>query len=194
MGKLKRGKEAKQAKEDIMAWGDLVISNVIAYLDLDLEDQDFVNSEVRWLFGAADNLLKICRDEIDRNQPIAVPIPPEAQRLPEANNQLLNKPRDPAFEDIKDWHGKIETRWQENVKKEIESYLRLIDSYLRRLGLFLEREATLGEASKSNVSLQVEIRHNRIEIIRILQNMAKFMNDAYGILVTSPDQLAEFLT
>lgn len=192
MTRLKRSSKKEQSV-DLNSLGDLVISNIIVHLDLDTKEQDFVKGELRWLFGAADNLLKICRGEIERSRPIAVPIPTEAQKLPQANNQFLDKPKDSIFEDTKDWHGNIKTRWQKNVEGSIKSMLKQIDAHLRSLRISLDSEATLGVAGQSNIRLQNQIRASRIGIVKILVDMAKLMNNAYGILITSPDQLIEIM-
>ncbi len=193
MSKLKRKASQKAQTEDRTALGGLVMARVITRLDLDQEDLDFVNEELKWLFSAADHLLKICGDEIDRNQPIPVPIPSEAEKQPEADNRLLDKPKNYAFEDIKNRLGRIETRWQKSVERQVESMFKIIDSHLKGLKHSLNMETELGQAGKSDIPLQHNIKGKQVGTIKTLQDMAKFMNDAYGVLVTSPDQLAEFL-
>lgn len=161
-----------------IAVGGSVISGVVTTFGLDTEDQDFVNVELKWLFSAADNFLKIRRGEVERNQPVAVPIPPEAEQQPQANNQLLSSLDD--F-DLQIWEGQI------------ESGLNRIKTHLRNLDILLDQEAKKGEAGKGDVYLQNQINGGRVEIVKILQEMARLMNQAYGILVTGPDQLIQLL-
>ncbi len=171
------GLKKKQTVSPI-AVGGAVISGVVTTFGLDISDQDFVNTELKWLFSATDNFLKIRRGDITRNQAVAVPIPSDAQRQPQANNQLLNTISD--F-DMQIWEGQIES-----------SYKR-IDTYLKNLNILLDQEAKKGEAGKGDVYLQNQIKSARTEIVKVLQEMAQLINQAYGVLVTSPNQLIELL-
>jgi hypothetical protein len=161
-----------------IALGGAVISGVVTTFGLDISDQDFVNNELKWLFSAADNFLKIRRGEINRNQPIAAPIPPDAQKQPQANNQLLSTIGD--F-DMQIWEGSI------------ESGFKRIDTHLKNLNILLNQEALKGEAGKGDVYLQNQIKGARMEIVKVLQEMAQLMNQAYGIKINSPDQLIQLL-
>ncbi len=182
----------KQFEESIVL-ETLIKTDLITPLDLEEADQAFISSELKWLFSAADHLLKICRDEVDRSQAVPVPVPAEAERSPEANNRLLDRPKNSIFEDTKDWHGQVDTRWQRNVEVWLESQLRQINTYLRNLKRLLARETELGAASKGDLRLQNTIRTVQLQIANTLQELAELMNDAYGILVTSPGQLVEYL-
>ena len=136
-------------------------------------------SILKWLFSAADNFLKVRRNEIDRGQRIAISIPPNATRSnPQADNCLLSSVDD--F-DLKIWEGQV------------ESAFKRIQTHLRNLDILLEQEAKKGDAGKGDVYLQNQIKGARLDIVKILQELAQLMNQAYGILVTSPDQLVEFL-
>jgi len=57
----------------------------------------------------------------------------------------------------------------------------------------LEQEALKGDAGKGDVYLQNQIKSGRVEIVKVMQEMAQLMNQAYGVLVTSPDQLIGLL-
>jgi hypothetical protein len=171
------GLKKKQTVSPI-ALGGSVISSVVTTFGLDTSDQDFVNGELKWLFYAADNFLKIRRGEINRSQAIAVDIPSNAQRQPQANNQLLSTVDD--F-DLQIWEGQI------------ESGFKRIDTHLRNLNILLDQETRKGDAGKGDVYLQNQIKGSRIDIVKILQEMAQLMNQAYGVLVTSPDQLIQLL-
>lgn len=171
------GLKTKQSVSPL-ATGGSVISSVVVPLNLDADDQAFVNTELRWLFNAVDHFLEVRRGEIDRDQPIGVAIPEEAERDKHADNCLLNGA---AKFDLQIWEGQV------------ESGLKRIDIHLRNLNILLDQEAKKGEAGKGNVYLQNQIKGGRIEIVKVLQEMAQLMNQAYGVLVTSPDQLAELL-
>ncbi|HXV42656.1 MAG TPA: hypothetical protein VEC96_06305, partial [Anaerolineae bacterium] len=168
----------KQPTFSPLAIGGSVIAGVVTTFGLDTADQDFVNLELKWLFSAADNFLKIRRGEINRSQPIAVPIPADAQHQPQANNQLLNT--------VDDFNMGL---WE----NQIASSFKRIDIHLKNLNLLLENEARKGDQGKGDVYLQNQIKGARIDIVKILQEMAQLMNQAYGVLVTSPNQLIVLL-
>ena len=130
------------------------------------------------LFSAADNFLKVRRGELDRSQEIAAPIPPDAERSPQADNRLLNTVDD--F-DLQIWEGQV------------ESGFKRVNTHLRNLDILLDQEAKKGDAGKGDVYLQNQIKGARLEIIKVLEEMAQLMNQAYGVLVTSPDQLVQLL-
>jgi hypothetical protein len=177
---VKRGPSGLKTKQTVspMAIGASVISSVVITFGLETEDQDFVNNELKWLFSAADNFLKLRRGEIERGHSIVVAIPEAAERDEQANNVLLSTVDE--F-DLQIWEGQI------------GSGLERINIHLRNLDILLDQEARKGESGKGDVYLQNQIRGGRLEIVKILQGMAQLMNQAYGILVTSPDQLVELL-
>jgi hypothetical protein len=168
----------KQPTISPLAIGGSVISGVVTTFGLDTADQDFVNIELKWLFSAADNFLKIRRGEINRSQPIAVPIPADAQHQPQANNQLLNA--------VDDFNLQL---WESRI----DSGINRINRYLKNLDILLDQEAREGDHGKGNVYLQNQIKGARIDIVKILQEMAQLMNQAYGVLITSPNQLIQLL-
>jgi hypothetical protein len=169
----------KKAQVSPVALGGSVISSVVTTFGLDVQDQDFVNGELKWLFSAADNFLKVRRNEIDRSQRIAISIPADAKKSnPQANNSLLSSVDD--F-DLQIWEGQV------------ESAFKRINTHLRNLDILLDQEAKKGDAGKGDVYLQNQIKGARLDIVKILQELAQLMNQAYGILVTSPDQLVQFL-
>ena len=176
-GRVLRGAKKKAAANPV-ALGGLIISGIVTSLDLEADDQNFVSGELTWLFSATDNLLKICRRETERNQPVTVSIPPDAERSTEANNQLLTTIDDSILESWKSW---LETR------------LEWIHSWLKELDILLGQEAGRGVAAKSDLELQNKIRNKRIEIVQVVEEVAQLTKQAYGILVTSPNQLVELL-
>jgi len=205
----------------------LIIANVITPLDLDSEDQEYVKSELKWLFTAADNLQKIsgavqqqleeqeailrqrfvsdilyrkkldeemvkispkiCRTVIERSQPVQVSIPIDAERLPEANNQLLTNPKSLIF------YADFADMLEQLTNRDLKSQFARIDTHLRNLNILLNSEVNQGEEGKRNVALQYQIRAERINIVKILQEMAKLIDKLYGIFVASPEQLVEYL-
>ena len=82
------------------------MSSVVVIAGLNTEDQYFVNEELKWLFSAAEHFQKVRRGEIDRQQPVALPIPPHAEQTSQANNQLLSNLDE--F-DLKIWERQIES-------------------------------------------------------------------------------------
>lgn len=177
-GRRKLGGLKQKSSVSPIALGGSVISNVVTTFNLDTADQDFVNEELKWLFSAADNFLKVQRDEIPRTQPVATPIPVDAEKEPSANNCVLGHISD--F-DLQIWTGQV------------ESTFKRIQIHLRNLDILLEKEATMGDAGKGEVYLQNQIKGGRLEIVKILQELAHVMRQAYGVFVSSPDQLAELL-
>jgi hypothetical protein len=177
-GRRRLGGLKKKPTVQPMGIGAAVISSVIVTLGLDVEEQDFVNGELKWLFSALDNTLKVRRGDVERAEPVAVAIPEDAERDETANNQLLNTVDD--F-NMQIWEGQI------------ESGLKRINIHLKNLNILLGQEAIKGEAGKGDVYLQNQIKGGRSEIVRVLQEMAQLMNQSYGVLVTSPDQVVDLL-
>jgi len=160
-----------------IALGGSVISSVITQSGLNKDQQDLVNGELKWLFNAVDNFLKIRKREVPRSQAVAAEIPKTA-RPPDGTNQLLSSLDD--F-DIQLWEGQL------------GSMLTRIKTHLKNLDILLDREVKMGEAGKGDVYLQNQIMGARLDIVKILQEMAQLMNQAYGIFVTSPEKLVQFL-
>jgi AAA+ ATPase superfamily predicted ATPase len=176
-GRLLRRSKKKAAISPIALRG-LIISGIVTSLDLEGDDQDFVSGEFEWLFSATDHLLKICGKEIDRTEPIIVPIPSDAERLASANNQILTTIDEATLDTWKSWLG-IRLGW--------------INDWLKDLDILLGQEASRGIAGKSDLELQNKIKDKRIEIVQLVEEMAQLMNQAYGIFVTSPGQVVEIL-
>jgi hypothetical protein len=159
-----------------IAIGGLLISGVVTTFGLDVEDQDLVNDELKWLFNAADHLLQIRAGQVGPNQPVPVAIPAQAKKSPQTNNHLLNPALATAF------------------GAQIENILSRIKNHLDNLNLALAREVELGQAGKTDSELQFRLRGQRLDIVeKDLRALAVLMEQAYGVLVTSPDQLVEFL-
>ncbi|RME47146.1 MAG: hypothetical protein D6796_08050, partial [Caldilineae bacterium] len=98
---------------------------------------------------------------------------------PNADNRLL-----PSLDDfdLQMWEGQIEAAFKR------------IQIRLKNLDILLEREAFKGEAGKGDVYLQNQIQSERLHIVKTLQELAQLMKQAYGIFVSSPDELLELLS
>jgi hypothetical protein len=116
--------------------------------------------------------------EIERSQPIPAPIPAEAEKQPQANNKLLPH-LDPS--DLQNWYNAIET------------ILIRINIHLKNLNILFDKVAQMGDAGQTDIPTQNQIRLERIELVKALHEMAQLVDHAYGILITSPDQLIDFL-
>ncbi|MCP4373717.1 MAG: hypothetical protein GY797_37295, partial [Deltaproteobacteria bacterium] len=207
-------KESDQQEDKELTFGETVIRNVVTTANLIEEDEQFVVGELEWLFCALDNFLQvyeivrkrvdqaktrvirnfalniqrdkemdriksqIWQEEIERSQSLFVPIPPEAQRSPQANNRLLST-NDEYYLNL----------WAFQT----EGSVKTTNLRLRNLDVLLKREAKGGEAGKSNIALQNQIRDIRIEIARDLQDFSDLMNKSYGIFLTSPKKLLDLL-
>jgi hypothetical protein len=159
-----------------MAIGSLVISGVVTTFGLDVEGQDLVNAELKWLFQAADHLLKIRSGEIGADQPVAVAIPDTAVPSSQANNRLLNVSLASVF------------------APQVERIFGRIKTHLDNLNLALTQEVQLGEAGKFDSALQFRLKNQRLDIVeKDLRELAALIEQAYGVRVTAPDELSSFL-
>ncbi len=157
-----------------------VISSVVTALDiLGPEDQDFLSEELKWLFNAMNHLYRIQRNEVGIDQPIPMPIPSEAQYLSEADDVLLPQYRD--------------SKLISSALNDIEPALGRINDHLSNLNRLLDREVFGGEEAKRNVNLQNQIKEQRLEIVRKLNQLAATAEFYYGIKVTAPRQLQDLL-
>jgi hypothetical protein len=185
---------------DPVAIGGLILSSIITPLNLSPADQDFVEGELTWLFYTADHFLKLRRGEIKPDQPIATPIPTDAEKIaPEANNQiLLSRIKNL----VKDWsvsagfkslEEKVEVQlsmWEDEMLTMLDG----ITNYLNYLNIQLDEETKLGETARYDLPLQNKIKEARLKVAQTLQEMALLIREPYGIYVTSPGQLVELLT
>ena len=76
---------------------------------------------------------------------------------------------------------------------QIEGAFKRIKIHLRNLDILLKQEAQKGDAGKGDVYLQNQIKGGRLEIVKILQELAQLMKQAYGVFVSSPDELLTLL-
>ncbi len=180
IGGVKRGQVLSP-----IAIGGAVISSVVTTLNLSTEksddgtsEKDRVNDELKWLFRATDNFLQVKKGRLEPNHSIDAPIPSYAEKQPQANNRLLSN--------IDNFNMGI---WEGTI----ESGLKRIDIHLKNLDILLKQEASKGKDAQGDVYLQNQLKGGRIEIIKVLRELAELMNQAYGILVTSPEELVVWL-
>jgi hypothetical protein len=171
-----------KSKIDPIAIGYQVISSVVTTtFDLDTDQQDYVNGELKWLFNASNHLLQIRAGEVGVGDPVPVELPPYAEVLPDAKgkeNQVLH-PSESAI--------KLKAR-------EVETIFDRIKKNLNNLNKLLEREVDLGENAVTDLNLQTEIKGKRVAIINgELKQLAKSMELTYGIRLTGPTQLIELM-
>ncbi len=179
-----------------IAVGGLVQSQVVPTFDLDQDSQDWINEELNWLFSAADNLLEIYKkslaeNTIDRSQPIPVPVPPDAEVTApdDERNYLLSSIEHIELKSYDSLLKYVQNEWQRALK----SQLRVMNIHLNNLELWQKHASDLGAAAKTETGLQYKIEQSRVKIIEPIQGMAATINEAYGILVTTPQQLADML-
>lgn len=177
-GGLKLGGLKKKRTVSPRAIGGLVISRVVTTFELEANDQDLVSTELKWLFQAADHLVKVHRGEAQADSPVATSIPATAEQDPPADNKVLSSLD--AF-DIEMWAGQVESDFNR------------IQTYLRNLDILLKQEDQKGLAGKGDVYLQNQISASRLEIVKVLREMAQLMKQAYGVFVTSPIALVAAL-
>ncbi|MDX1522134.1 MAG: hypothetical protein R3264_10940 [Anaerolineae bacterium] len=177
-----------------IAIGGLVISSVAAPLRLAQPDADRVQGQLKWLFAAVDNLLiihhKFINDGVlDTSQPVIAPIPPEAERIPEANNLLLTTPAKVAS-GLYTLTELLSDYWQ----IDLEGRLQDISSHLDSLTTLQQREAGYGAAGEHDAQLQNEIKLLQLSILDATSSIAEIISEAYGVRLTAPQQLRGYLS
>ena len=168
----------RKAGISAIALGSLVISGVVTSLGLDSESEALASDELQWLFNAADHFLKIARHEAKRDETIITPIPENARQASNATNKLLSHLDD-------DFIG--------SLQEPIEDLLDRINKRLKVFNSLLNEEAARGTAAKSDTDLQYKINEARTDILAITENLATHMRQAYGIFVTTPEELIAFI-
>ena len=160
--------------------GGAVISGVVNSFGIEPEDQDWINEELKWLFYASDNFLKIRQGDIERDHPVPISIPLDENEKPisDTDNKLSGTLDE--F-DLQIWEGQIESAYNR------------INTYLRNLNILLGQEAKMGDEGKGNVYLQNQIKGSRSEIVKVLQEIAGLMDQAYRVYVVAPEKLDDFI-
>jgi hypothetical protein len=158
-----------------VATGIGVMTKVVTRLtSFSTGEQDAINDELKWLFNAADHFLKIRRGEVDRSISVPVPIPSEAEVKDDANNSILSGLDDFSLQ---------------MIDSQIQSIVKQINIYMRNLAFELDKEAQLGGQAASNIALKNSIIAQQKSIAERTQELAKLMQQVYGVLVYGPDDL-----
>ncbi|HEY85907.1 MAG TPA: hypothetical protein G4N96_12445, partial [Chloroflexi bacterium] len=166
-------------KEGIIAAGKLVMTKVVSHLnDFTPEEQNAINQELKWLFNAAEHFSKIRRGAVDAAAPVLVPIPPEAECAPEANNALLP--------DVDGFTLQL-------IEGEINSLVKQIIIYSRNLTIELNKQAMLGGEAASNIALGNSIKAQQRGMIERARDLANNMQQVYGVLVYGPADVLDTL-
>jgi hypothetical protein len=150
-----------------------VVTRITAFT---ADEQDTVNGELKWLFNAADHFLKVRREEVNRQAPVPVDIPPEAEVDDTANNVVR--------ENLDDFSLQM-------IESQIQSIIKQVNIYMRNLAFELDKEAQLGGAAVSNIALMNSIKAQQKSIAERVQELARLMQQVYGVLVYGPDDIVD---
>lgn len=165
---------------DFTSQGPLVSTTLVSRVDtLDDTSQATIDAELTWLMSAADILYKIALKTVGREHEVPVAVPGSAVKKPGANNRLLATVDAFYLETI--WPIKLEGAYNQLIRHQ------------KNLDLLLDREAKLGGDALSNIALQNQIAGVYADIVRVLEELAALAEEAYGVRITSPTQLADLL-
>jgi hypothetical protein len=118
----------------------------------------------------------------EHSAPIAIPIPLEAECLAEADNRILLRPK--TLREVLNFEEQLR-----GGKPPFEAELGRINIQLRTLDPLLKRETELGQAGQIDPVLQTQLRDRRRGLVEALRDIARQIEDIYGIRVTAPDEL-----
>jgi hypothetical protein len=138
------------------------------------EEQDAINDELKWLFTAADNFLKVRRGEVERSTPVPVEIPEEADLDDGANNAILSSLDDFSLQ---------------MIDGQIQSIIKQINIYMKNLAFELDKQAQMGGAAGSNIALQNSISAQQKSIAERTEELGGLMQQVYGVKVYGPEDL-----
>jgi hypothetical protein len=167
-----------KASLSAISLGYRIISSVVTTsFELSQEDQDFVGQELKWLFAASDNLLKIRDGDADPTSPVPIPLPEEASREEWADNK------------VRPVSGIAKAQGDQ-----VEDILKRIDKYhITEMNTLLDQEARRGQGGRDDTELQRRIKGERVEIVKKVKEIAQVIDGAYGVLAVSPQQLLELI-
>lgn len=187
----------------------LIITNIVTPFNLTREDQTLVNEEIKWLFAAADNFLKIYKSVETRSDDLLY------QLTKKTYNDLLYDHND-VDEDIAKAKPKL---WYEEAKKcglvtraipstaeckrldntldttispdtldytgqLVTSSVEQLTAILTNLDRDIAAETQLGIDAKLNTALQSSINNHKKAIINTLGELANLFEEAYGVSIT----------
>ncbi len=159
-------------------YGRLVIARVVTPLAMNIVAQDKINTDLHWLFSAAEHFIRIRRGAVSPETPVPVPIPPGAKKHPRANNRLM-----PGIDDFS----------LRLAESRLVSLFKQLNIYLQNLTFELERETQRGGTVESNIILQNSIKAQRQIIVDRIRRMARIARDLYGVHISGVDTLADYL-
>jgi hypothetical protein len=142
-------------------------------------EKDANNTELKWLFVAADHFLNIRRGEVQRTAGVPVDIPPEAETTQSAKNATI-------LTGLDDFSMQM-------IESQIQGIIKQINIYMRNLAFELDKQAQLGGQAGSNIALKNSIDAQQKAIIERTQELANLMQQIYGVKVYAPDIVAEKL-
>lgn len=172
-------KSVKNSRKSPVASASKVIDAVVTSMRLDTDTQDFVNEELKWLLYATDHILKVKKvkqGDVDAHMPVPTPIPRHAVISSGADNTILS-----SVSDI-DW-----------IVSEVERVIARVNLHLDNLNIGRAMETQMGWEARSNIKLQNELKGYRLEVIKLIQELTRLMKQTYGIEITSPYVLEEYL-
>lgn len=142
-------------------------------------EKDANNTELKWLFVAADHFLNIRRGEAQRTVGVPVDTPPEAETTQPTKNVTI-------LASLDDFSMQM-------IESQIQSIIKQINIYMRNLAFELDKQAQLGGQAASNIALKNSIDAQQKAIIERTQELANLMQQIYGVKVYAPDIVAEKL-
>ncbi len=158
-----------------VATGIGVITKVVTQMScFTTAEQDSINTELKWLFAAAEHFLKVQRGQAARTAAAPVAIPPEAEAEAGGNNAIL-----PNLDDFS----------IQMIETQIEGIIKQINIYLRNLAIELEKQAMLGGAAAANLALINSISLQQKSIAERTLELAKLMQQVYGVKVYGPEDI-----
>lgn len=175
-----RSLQGRRPKREPLILLQKVTSEVILPLQLEGEDQQFVESELRWLFEALDHLYLIEREAQSLMVPVGVPIPESAERAASADNTLLPRYRQAS-------------QVRQVVLELVEPDLTAIYNHLQNLSQLQQQEIAGGMTAQTDLNLLNQLRQQRLAIARLLPQLAVTTEHVYGVKVTAPQALVDFM-
>lgn len=176
-GRLLKGRRPKREPLILL---QKVTTEIILPLRLEGDEQRFVEGELRWLFEALDHLYQIERGAQSVTAPVGVLIPETAERVPTADNTLLPRYRHP-------------DQVRQVVLELIEPDLTSIQDHLKNLSLLQQQETAGGAAAQIDLNLLNQLRQQRLAAARLLPQLAVSAEHVYGVKVTAPQELVEYM-
>ena len=187
--------EKKEVGSEPIALGSLVNATVIPSFGLETEGEDWVDEEINWLFSAVDNLFAAYRrlemeGSLESRQTIAAAAPAEIEKtVATASNQLLadvEHLQPHAYSMVEEF---LQYAWYDSLATDLE----VIHTHLNNLQGWLAQSSQLGEASNIDFATKDKIKNARLAILKAILNITNTIDEAYGMRITSPEELLTLL-